>query len=143
MSALNQLYLSKLSKQYKLESLKMFESGFSSYCLSLNKRNVAYLILCTNSNASFNIGGVLDRIALFDNARKMGSSYLCVMPMENPSIEQCTHCNGKSFVHFIFFDVNTNSLMYDKKIYYLGSKQIKKLIDIYQNCFNDLIQSDC
>ena len=36
MSVLNQLYLSELSKQYKIESVEMFEFGFSSYCISPN-----------------------------------------------------------------------------------------------------------
>lgn len=135
MSALNQLFLSELSKQYKLESLEMFENGFSSYCLSMNKKEQVYLILCNNYSLSFDVNKILDKISLIESAKEMGSSYLCIMPMENPTIDLCTHCNGKSFVHFIFLDIHTKDLIYDKKIYYFGSRHVKRLIDIFQNCF--------
>ena len=141
MSMLNQLYLSKLLKQYEIERIEMFENDFSAYCVSLNKRVRIYLILCDHYSVFCDINTILDRISLLERNLKTGNSYLCVMPLDNPTKELCTHCNGKSFVHFMFFDTRTNDLVYDKGIYYLGSKQVKRLIDIYQDCFNDLRQS--
>ena len=141
MSALNQLYLSELSKQYEIESIEMFESDFSSYRVSLNKRGTIYLILCNNYGYSFDINTVLDKISLFDGAFKMGNSYLCVMSIENPAKDMCFYCNGKSFAHFIFLDRQTKRLVYDKNFYYSDSKRIKQLIDIYQDCFDNFVQS--
>lgn len=138
MYILNSKYLLELSKKYRIESINMFKEDFSSYCVSLYKIARIYLILCNNYNASLDISVVLDRITVFEENCKKGYSYLCVMPMEKPDIELCTHCNGKSFVHFIFLDSSTNSLVYDKRIYYLGSKKIKQLMDIFQNCFDNL-----
>lgn len=139
MSNLNQLYLSEISKQYKLESLEMFESGFSSYCLSLNKKERVYLILCNDYSFPFDVNFVLEKLSFIESAIEKGNSYLCIMPMEKPAIDLCTHCNGKSFVHFIFLDNYTRDLIYDKRIYYWGCKQVKRLIDIFQNCFNKLM----
>ena len=133
---LNQLYLSEISKQYKIESLEMFESGFSSYCLSLNKKERVYLILCNNYSFSFEVNFVLDKLSLIESTIEKGNSYLCIMPMEKPTIDLCTHFNGKSFVHFIFLDKHTNDLVYDKKIYYFGVKQIKQMIDAFLTCFD-------
>jgi len=135
---LNQLYLSEISKQYKFESLEMFESGFSSYCLSLNKKDQVYLILCNDYSSPFDVNFVLENLSLTESTIEKGNSYLCIMPMENPTIDLCTHCNGKSFVHFILLDNHTRDLIYDKKIYYSGSRQVKQLIDIFQKCFNEL-----
>ena len=142
MSVLNQLYLSELSKQYKIESVEMFETGFSSYCISLNKRERVYLFVCNNWSSSFDVDFVLDKLSLIESTFEKGNSYLCIMPVENPSIDLCTHCNGKSFVHFIFLDKYTRCLTYDKKIYYWGCKQVKRLIDIFQNCFNQLKENN-
>jgi hypothetical protein len=142
MSVLNQLYLSELSKQYKIESVEMFEFGFSSYCISPNKRERVYLLLCDNLSSSFDVYFVLDKLSLIESASKAGNSYLCIMPADNPIIDLCTHCNGKSFVHFIFLDKHTRCLVYDKKIYYWGCKQVKRLIDIFQNCFNELKENN-
>ena len=142
MSDLNQLYLSEISKQYKIESLEMFESGFSSYCLSLNKKEQVYLILCNDYSFSFEVNFVLDKLSLIESTIEKGNSYLCIMPMEKPTIDLCTHCNGKSFVHFIFLDNYTRGLIYDKRISYWGCKQVKRLIDIFQNCFNELKENN-
>lgn len=142
MSVLNQLYLSEISKQYKLESLEMFESGFSSYCVSSNKKERVYLILCNDYRVLFDVTFVLNKLSLIESAVEKGSSYLCVMPMEKPTIDSCTYCNGKSFVHFIFLDNYTRGLIYDKRIYYSGCKQVKRLIDIFQNCFNELKENN-
>ena len=142
MSVLNQLYLSEISKQYKLESLEMFESGFSSYCVSLNKKERVYLILCNDYRFLFDVNFVLDKLSLIESTVEKGNSYLCIMPMEKPTIDSCTHCNGKSFVHFIFLDNYTRGLIYDKRIYYRGCKQVKRLIDIFQNCFNELKENN-
>ena len=138
MSVLNQLYLSELSKQYKLEGFEMFGNGFSSYYLSLGKRERVYLILCNNYSDSFEVSTILDKISSVESTNEKGRSYLCIMPMKNPTTDLCTYCNGKSFVHFIFFDNQTRDLIYDKKIYYLGSRQVKRLIDVFEKCFNDL-----
>ena len=138
MSILNKKYLLRLSEEYKIESGNMFGNAFSAYCLIQNKKSRIYLILCNDYTTSFDIGYILNRVSSLDKAYKNGSSYLCVMPLDNPTTELCTYCNGKSFVHFIFFDKHTNSLVYDKKIYYSGSKHIKQLIEIYQECFDNL-----
>lgn len=142
MSVLNQLYLSELSKQYKIESVEMFEFGFSSYCISPNKREHIYLLLCDNWSSSFDVYFVLDKLSLIESSSKEGNCYLCIMPADNPIIDLCTHCNGKSFVHFIFPDKHAKSLIYDKNFYYCGGKQVKRLMDIFQNCFNELNRRD-
>lgn len=136
MSILNQYYLLELSKKYEIESIAMFENGFSSFCLSLNNKERIYLVLCNDYKSSFDINLVLDKISIMASTVNLGNSYLFIMPIENPTRDLCTYCNGKSFVHFIFLDRTTHDLVYDKHIYYSGCKQIKQLIDIYQNCFN-------
>ncbi len=135
MSNLNQLYLFELSKKYKIENIAIFEKDFSSYCVSLHKNNVC-LILCNDYNASQSVDIVLKKISLLENSCKKGNSYLCVMSTESPTKDLCTHCNGQSFVHFIFLDKHTNDLVYDKKIYYFGVKQIKQMIDVFLSCFD-------
>lgn len=131
---LNELYLTYLLKIYTVQSVDLFDYGFTSYILS-TKRDSMYLILCNHYNDSMEVDTVLQRISKFDETLAKGTSYLCIMSAKNPASESCTHCNGKSFVHFVFFDNITNVLKYDKKFYYFGSKLIKKAIDIFVSCF--------
>lgn len=142
MSVLNEEYLLEISKKYEIRRIAMFEKDFSSYCLLLHKKSI-YLIVSNDYSKIFNVNMVLEKVSIFDNNCKSGSSYICVMATENPTIENCTHCNGKSFVHFIFYDNHTNGLVYDKDIFYFGSKQIRQLVEIYQNCFNEWLGNNC
>lgn len=138
MTKLNQLYLSKLTEKYEIEKTELFEKEFSSYKVLLNKRNIIYLMLCNDYTSIHNVNEVLDIISILERNHKKGNSYLCIVPMEEPTVDLCTHFNGKSFVHFIFYSKESNTLTYDKNIYYLGSKHMKCLIDIYQTCFDEL-----
>lgn len=139
---LNERYLSKISKEYELKNIEILDSDFISYSLIRQKsKEYIYLFLCKDYFVSTDVDIVLDKISFFDQSLKEGNSYLCVMPNINSTVDTCTYFNGKSFMHFMFYDSNKNGLVYDKNFYYHGGKKVKKLIDIYQLCFNDWVQN--
>lgn len=142
MTLLNQKYFKEISKKYEIENIKKVEREFTLYRISLDKNKIVYLVLCNNYTSSSEVNLILDEISSLEKNIKTGNIYLCIMPLENPSIELCTYFNGKNFVHFIFYDKYKNNLVYDKNIYYAGCKMVKQLIDIYQNCFNELNQNN-
>ena len=139
MTTLNKSYLSEISTKYKIEDVDLFGSDFSSYVLTV-KRDRIYLALCNDYSCSYDVNKILEEVSVLEEKSKKGNSYLCVMAADNPTKEMCTFFNGKSFVHFILIDNNAKNLVYDKKIYYSGVKHIKKLMDMYQKCFDELME---
>ena len=143
MIRLNQKYLSCLSEQYTLESVHMFEDDLSVYRVKSKRKtfwrrffeDIVYLVLCNDYVSPPDIDWMLDVISEVEKKEKVGSSYLCIVPMYNPTKEACTWFNGKTFVHFILLDRQTNSLLFDRGYYYSGMKHVKQMIDIYQECF--------
>ena len=136
MFILNQNFLHQIAKTYNIENVEICKNGFSAYRLSTNKRNAVYLVLCDDFTVLSDMDFLLDQILIWDQSLKNGNSYLCVMPLIHAEADLCTYCNGKSFVHFVLYDSETSRLVYDKKFYYSGSKQVKQLIDAYQMCFD-------
>lgn len=138
MIVLNKMFLLNLAEKYQIEKIDNDEFKDFSYYRVSNKKTKLDLILCNDNNTFPHIDVVLSKIALLEKQTKKGTSYLCIMPQYSPKIEMCTHCNGKSFVHFVFYDDQTHHLVYDLKIYYFGVKFVKQLIKTYQNCFEEL-----
>ena len=142
MFKLNERFLSKISEEYELENIEILDSDFISCSLIRQKsKEYIYLFLCKDYFVTSDVDLVLDKISFIDQSFKKGNSYLCVMPKVNSTLDMCTYFNGKSFMHFMFYDNNKSDLVYDKNFYYHGGKKVKKLIDIYRRCFNDWIQN--
>lgn len=136
MSELSQLYLTKLSEQYETKGIPISETVFSLFLVS-KKKPVCYLLFCDNCDTPPNLDSILEAVNRLDESHKYGNSYLCVMHKKDADKDMCTYFNGKSFVHFIFSDPPSGNLIYDTDFYYFGAKHIKRLIAIYQECFND------
>lgn len=134
MDNINQMFLSELSKAYSLERVRAIFDGFSAYRVKI-KEDCVYLLLNDDFSISHDIDTTLETISSHEKSEKHGASYLILMAKENPKKKQCTNFNGRSFAHFIFCDKTTKNLVFDKDFYYSGSKAVKKLIDIYQDCF--------
>lgn len=134
MTVLNQKYLIELLKKYNVETVNPLTTDFSTYCVS-NKKCTTYLSVCNDYDATIDINAVLNSVSVLESSKRNGNSYLCIVPKKRQTLEMCTHCNGKSFVHFIFVDINTKTLLYDKHIYYLGSKHVKQMMQIFRCCF--------
>lgn len=135
MNELNQKYLLRLSQQYRVTDVSSSERDFLLYQIERKKSN-CFLLLCNNYEITPDLLVVLEFITRFDSSFKYGNSYLCIVPTENATLDMCTQFNGDTFVHFLFVNISESRLLYDKDFYYVGGKQIKDLIGIYENCFD-------
>lgn len=138
MNNINKIYLSYLSAKYDIKEDDFLGNDFESFRILKERKQIACLALCNNYAIERDVNSALERISALEEHGKKGNSYLLIIPKKNPTLELCTHFNGKSFVHIIFYDKDTNSLTYDKRIYYLGVKSIKRLIDAFQFCFDSI-----
>ena len=132
----NEGYLMRLAESYDVIEEQGLFDGFKRYgLLRKNKKLSIYLLLCSDFSATYDVDKILEKIDLAEQSSKRINSYLCIVPFKNASKNMCMFFNGKTFVHFVFYNDYDNSLIYDKKFYYSGGKDIKKMIDVYSECF--------
>ena len=134
-------YISLLAKNYKIVKLDLGDSRFSVYSFKENSMKGIYVWLYIDFTSSIDIDCVLNTLSLYDHTSKEGKSYLCIIPAEYTDTELCTHCNGKSFVHFVFYNLK-KQVICDKSIYYAGSNKIKCLLDHFVACFSSVTGDD-
>ena len=137
---INRKFLDILEQKYKIERVHNLPTNFSVYYLCKHKKNKygkygKYLFLPNDRNTVYDINDVLDCVSILDKDEKLGYDCLGIMSLEKATKDMCFYFNGKSFVHFIFIDEYENRLIYDKNFYYYCAKEIKEIMDIYQNCY--------
>ncbi len=139
MDTLHQLFLKTVSDEYIIQEDHSIREGVCTYRLHHKKQHLCDLLLCNNFQKSYDIQDILATIDQQEACSDHHNSYICIMPLCDATKENAVLFNGRSFVHFVFVDCNHNRVVYDETISYWGSKHIKRVMKIYQECFASLV----
>lgn len=121
--------------KYLIKKVDIFVADAKGYQLCKKKgifKQQTELIIFDDFSTSYVVEDVLKIIEKNEKEKslKHGNCYMCLMSVSNAQKEKCTYFNGKSFCHFVFFDIQKKNLLCDKDFYYSGSKMVKDIIDI-------------
>lgn len=136
MNIINSELLDILSKKYALSTPVQCDEFFTQYLVT-NKRKKAYLFLVNDYNIKITLNYTFDMISSIDKNEKGGFSYIIMMSAEKIMPEMSFYFNGKSFIHYVFFN-EKREVVFFKDFFYSDSKFVKEVIRQIVECLNSV-----